>query len=473
MSAPLHARRNLPLKLLRAEAQRLWREPRLRWLALLAPLLLLTVFLSSWQAATGMAAERQQFAAAERARWLAQGQKDPHSAAHFGVWAVKPASPLQVLAPGVEPFVGLAVWLEAHKRNEMIFRPNQEADPIMRSATSVAQIFEVLGPLFAILLGFAGFAQDRQRGTLRMALGNGGTPGQLLLSRFGVMAGALLVMALAPVAALGWFALNTLPDAGWQGAGRLAIWCVLNFLYLLIFLLIALIVSLKAPSARAALSMMLAGWLLLCVIAPRAAVNTAQMLAPVPAYQAVRSQTEREAPAYENAGQWNARRAALLKAKINPADLRAAQLDQSERDSHVVFDRTLGRFYDAVEQQERAFGWLGVFSPTVALQACSAAIAGTDFHQHRHFIDAAESYRRAMVNRLNRELMQDKAQHQQARAASAAASMQFWQSIPAFDYRAPALGGVLAHAAAPILLLPGWCALAALLAWRAVQGVRP
>lgn len=460
---------NLKLKLLRVETQRLWREPRLRWVALLAPLLLLIVFISSWHGAKQMATDRMNFEASERARWVAQGTKDPHSAAHFGVWAVKPTSPLLVLAPGIEPYVGLSVWLEAHKRNEMIFRPNQDTDPIMQSATSVAQILEVLGPLFAILLGFAGFAQDRQRGTLRMALGNGATPSRLLLSRFGVMVGALACMALAPIAALGSFALETLPDASWNGAGRLAIWSLLNFLYLLIFLLISLTVSLKAPSARAALTIMLVLWLMLCVVLPRAASNAAQALAPMPSYQEVRSKTEEEAPAYESADKWEARRVALIKANTATANLRAAQLDQSERDSHEVFDRILGRFYDAVEYQDRTFGWLGAITPTVALQASGAAIAGTDFHHHRHFIDAAETYRRTMVNRLNGEL----GQHKEHEKMNESSSKQFWESIPAFTYRAPMLRGVIANATAPLLLLLGWCAIAGIAAWRAVKGIRP
>lgn len=453
--------------LLHAEARRLWREPRLRWVAMLAPLLLLIVFAASMNSASRMADERTRFAASERARWLAQGQKDPHSAAHFGVWAVKPSSPLQVLAPGIEPFVGVAVWLEAHKRNEMIFRPRQDADPVMRSAASVAQVLDMLGPMFAILLGFAGFAQDRQRGTLRMAFGNGAAPGRLLLSRFAVMAGLLACMALAPVVAMGGYALQALPDAGWSGAGRLALWSLLNFLYLLVFLLIALAVSLKAPSARAALTIMLVLWLVLCVLLPRAAGNAAQVLAPVPPYQEVRSHLESESPAYEGADKWEARRQALLRAGVN--NVRAAQLDQSERESHAVFDRVLGRFYDAVERQDRAFGWLGAISPAVALQACGAAVAGTDFYQHRHFIEAAESYRRTMVNRLNGDLMR----HTEHEDASKSTGKQFWESVPAFAYRAPSLGSVLANAAPPLLLLAGWCALAGLAAWRAAKGVQP
>ena len=122
----------------------------------------------------------------------------------------------------------------------------------MRGATSVGQLLELLGPLFAILLGFTGFAQDRQRGTLRMAMGNGGRPARMLLARFAVMAGMLAAVALLPAALFGAYTLHALPDAGWQGAGRLALWGLLQLLYLLAFLLISLTVSLKAPSARAA-----------------------------------------------------------------------------------------------------------------------------------------------------------------------------------------------------------------------------
>jgi ABC-2 type transport system permease protein len=455
--------------LLAAEAKRMWREPRLRLVALLACVLLLVVFLTSWQDTSRLANERVRFAAAERERWVSQGQKDPHSAAHFGVWAVKPASPLAVLAPGIEPFVGLAVWLEAHKRNEMLFRPGQDAPPIMRNATSVAQLLEVLGPLFAILLGYAGFAQDRERGTLRLALGNGVAPRRMLLARCLVMSGVLAIAVLLPAAACGVFALATLPDTGWDGAGRLLLWCAMQFVYLESFLLAALAVSLRAPGARAALTILLTLWLAFCVLLPRVAGNAVQALTPAPSYQDIRQRTEKEAPAYEGADKWEARKSALLaKANGKPVDLRAAQLDQSERESHEVFDRLLGSFYDAIEHQDRAFGWAGVLSPAVALQSAGTAVAGTDFYQHRHFIDAAEHYRRMMVNGLNGALMAH-AGHDGA----VSTGKQFWESVPAFSYPPPTLGMAISNAAPALALLMAWCALAAAAAWRAVQGVQP
>jgi ABC-2 type transport system permease protein len=468
-------RGTVQLDLFRAEAARLWREPRLRWMSALLPALLVTVFFSSWQSAHRLASDRARFIEAERARWVEQGEKDPHSAAHFGVWAVKPSSALSVLAPGIEPFVGLAVWLEAHKRNEMIFRPQQDADPMQRSATSVAQLIELLGPVAAILLGFAGFAADRQRGTLRMALGNGVTPSRLLATRLVVMLAVLAWSVLLPAAALGAFAVHTLPDAGWNGWLRLMLWSLLQFLYMLSFLLMALAVSLRASSARAALTVMLVLWIVLCIVLPRAASNAAQLISPLPSYQEIRARAELEAPAYENAEQWEARLQSVLKAhgvaneKDAPLNVRGALLDQSERDSHAVFDRLLGRFYDAVETQDRTFGWLGALTPTVALQASASAVAGTDFHQHRHFIDAAESYRRTVVNRMNSELMQ----HYGPGSKNVNTGRQFWEDTPAFGYQAPALRGVIAGVTAPLLLLLAWCGAAGLAAWLAARGLRP
>jgi ABC-2 type transport system permease protein len=462
--------RRLVFALARSEALRLWREPRLRWIAALAPLLLLTIFTSTINSAGRLAHERTSFSAAERTRWLDQGFKDPHSAAHFGVWAVKPASPLSALMPGIEPFVGLAVWLEAHKRNEMIFRPRQEADPVMRSATSVAHLLALLGPLFAILLGFAGFARERERGTLRMALGNGASATRLLLLRFCILAAVLACMLVVPAAALGGYALWTLPAAGWEGGYRLALWCLLHLLYLLMFLLVSMSVSLRAGSARAALAALLTLWLVFCVVLPRAASEAAGYLSPTPSYHAVRTAAEQEAPAYENAQKWEARAQALGKA--NGAAVlngRAARLDQSERDSHTVFDRLLGRFYSAVEQQDRSFGRLGAFTPAVALDAAGASVAGTDFHHHRHFIDAAETYRRTMVNRLNGELMEH-AEHVDAGAATGRA---FWESVPVFAYQPPSLRTALANVAVPLLLLLAWCGAAGALAWRSARGVTP
>ena len=52
---------------------------------------------------------------AEREVWDGQGEKNPHSAAHFGTFAFKPKYPLSLIDQGVDKYVGISIFLEAHK----------------------------------------------------------------------------------------------------------------------------------------------------------------------------------------------------------------------------------------------------------------------------------------------------------------------------------------------------------------------
>jgi len=458
-----------------AELRRLMNQPRVRWMTVAMWILLTVVFLSSWREAARLAADRTAVTAAERARWLNQERKDPHEAAHYGVWAIKPSSPLAILDPGVEPFLGLAVWLEAHQWDEMMFRQKQDADPLARSATSVAQIVGLLGPLVACLLGFAGVAEDRERGTLRLALGNGARPGPLLISRGSALLTILVATIVVPAAVLGGVAVLTLPDAGWNPWIRLAIWCGIHAVYVATFLLAALAVSLRARTARLALATLATIWVVACFVTPRVATNLADTWSPLPSYQDVRARAETEAPVYENYDQWEARRRSILEKwgvtedADAPVNVRGAQLDQAERHSHEVFDRLIGGFHDRVQAQDRLFGRLGLLSPAVALHTVSAAVVGTDFHQHRHFINAAESYRRALVNRINGEVMR----HDVVGNERYEEGSDFWANVAPLAYRPPAVAGTVAEVAVPIFALVAWCALAVAGASAAVRGLSP
>ena len=67
-----------------------------------------------------------------RDQWLWQPAKNPHSAAHNGIYAFKPKMLPAMLDRGVDPFTGQAVWLEAHKQNEFRFRPAQDSTAVQR-----------------------------------------------------------------------------------------------------------------------------------------------------------------------------------------------------------------------------------------------------------------------------------------------------------------------------------------------------
>ena len=48
------------------------------------------------------------------------------------MYAFKPKSPLAMVDTGVDPYIGVAVWLEAHKQNEFKFRPAQDRTAVQR-----------------------------------------------------------------------------------------------------------------------------------------------------------------------------------------------------------------------------------------------------------------------------------------------------------------------------------------------------
>ena len=116
--------------------------------------------------------------------WLQQGPRHPHDAAEQGMHVFKPEPPLAVLDPGIEPFVGSTVWLQAHRQSELKFRPAQDATGLQRfGELSPAWILQVLLPLIIIVIGFNAVSGERERGTLRQLLSIGVPTRSFLLER--------------------------------------------------------------------------------------------------------------------------------------------------------------------------------------------------------------------------------------------------------------------------------------------------
>ncbi|MEZ0250604.1 MAG: ABC transporter permease subunit, partial [Methylobacteriaceae bacterium] len=192
------------MKRIGAELALFLHDVRLRWIGAVLVLLLAVAGLGAWRDAVRYGAEVDAVTAAERARWLGQDAKNPHSADHFGIWVFKPSSPLAVLDPGSEPYTGRMVRVEAHVFNDAVYRAVQDAGPLARAGLgSVADIVGLVVPLAAILLGFSAFAADRERGTLRLALGNGIAPGRLFADRFAAMTAALVLVIGLPLLGIG------------------------------------------------------------------------------------------------------------------------------------------------------------------------------------------------------------------------------------------------------------------------------
>jgi ABC-2 type transport system permease protein len=126
-----------------------------------------------------------------------------------------------------------------------------------------------------------------------------------------------------------------------------------------------------------------------------------------------------------------------------------------------LFNRYATDSFVAQARQNGIVETIGLLSPAIALRSLSMAAAGTDLDGHRRFLEQAEAYRYALVQRLNR-MQAEAVSYADDSAVDAGAdrrkrvSGSNWQAMPDFRFAAPS-GATLALAALPgLAILGGW-----------------
>lgn len=438
------------------------RERRVFWLAITLFVLMLAVILSGWQSHHIVSQQKQQVADSERSRWLNQGNKGPHSAAHYGVYVMKPASPLAVVEPGLTSYLGHTLLLEAHKQNEAQFRPIQDALPMQRfGELTPGFVVQILLPLLIILFGFQSLAGERDNGTLQQLLVAGASPSTLYWSK----AGALMSMGLLFLAPVIIYVLiiapvvcdNTTPF-DWARACILALCYVA---YLLNWVLLTLWVSALANTSRIALLGLLIIWGTLCLLIPKIAIEWSTQTVPMDSARLFQSRMESEIYTQERLlAIEQYKQETLHKYKVKdvselPFDWSGAQLQFGEEYGDTVFDRLYGQRNEAIRLQTSHYEWAGLLSPVVNLQLITTAAAATDIRHHQWFSEAAERHRRTMQRLLNGDVKQ----HAKSADGDYKAGAALWKQIPDFHYSWPRFLDVLSFYSKSLLLLGLWLAL--------------
>lgn len=464
------------LAIARKEFRDAWRDGRFRWAAAVLVALLGVSLLLAWQQVRRTSADRAAAAALERENWLNQGEKNSHSAGHYGVYVFKPLAPLAVFDRGLEPFVGTTVFLEAHRQNQAAFLPAQDATTMRRfGELTAATGLQMLAPLLVILLTFGALAGERERGTLRQVLSLGVRPRDLVLGKALGLGGALAAL-LVPVALLGAVVLTNFPGAETGGWHRLMWLGGAYALYLAAILAVCLAVSAMAPTARTALATLLVCWAVNAVLAPRLGADLVQHLLPLPKLvefetamqQAVQEGLDGHNPRNERLQQFaqeTLRKHGKSRIEELPFNFTGLVMLESERLAGEVFDHHFGRLWDRIETQDRLLTWAGVAAPLLGLRTASMALAGTDFTHHRHFAVAAEKHRRDYVRVLNEDMMNNSRPGDHGYVVGRAV----WEKLPPFQYEPPPPAHALRAATPGLMVLLLWNAGA----WMAVLLVAP
>ncbi|MEM9324691.1 MAG: DUF3526 domain-containing protein [Bacteroidota bacterium] len=442
------------------------RDVRLQVTAALLIVLMLTAVLVGRQGQKELQAQREEAQAEMYDQWVNQGEKHPHSAAHYGQFAFKPKPVLSFLDVGLDNYTGISVFLEAHKQNEILFSAAQESNSMTRfGEMTAALILQILLPLMVIFLTFNIFSREREEGTLRLIHGQGLTMRQLFAGKvWGTYLMVLLVFI--PIVLLAYLLLDRQSASLDPEVNTKFFMLTLGYaLYFLVFVLLSVLISSFARTSGVALLTLLGLWIVSCIILPKATTNLAAKVYPTPS-------------------QFDFRKTIKNKVKNgidghNPSDVRLASLRQEVLDQYgvetieelpvnwsgiamqageeytdQVYDEEFSKVEQIFYQQNRVSEWAGFINPYLAVRNLSMALAGTDFQHHVTFARAAESYRRGFVKKMNKDM---EVNHKPGIAYSDyKLDKKMWASIEPFQYQLPSTASILSNQ---------WRSIAALVFW--------
>ena len=428
------------------DLRELLRDGRLLWSGALIVVLMLVALATGWNRQAQVNNERVAGQSLDYEAWLHQGPRHPHDAAEQGMHVFKPEPPLAAFDPGIEPFVGSTVWLQAHRQSELKFRPAQDATGLQRfGELSPAWILQVLLPLLVIVVGFNAVSGERERGTLRQLLSIGVPTRSLLLGKATALASCIAILVVPPALAFTIFVVARAP-----GPERLDLiyrmaWLTAGYgAYLGFYILLTLAVSALARSSRTALVVLLGFWVTATLIVPRTASETANLLYPTPSRLEFADHLSHDiAKAADEA--WHRHFGARTQWDPSlPLSKWGAALKVDDEAGYGVLDATFGRLWDTFERQQRLQRWLGIVAPVIALRDFSMGLSGTDFAQHRDFSSAAEAQRRKIQDIVSQDLI-DNADPLGNAHFTYKARPALWASVPQFKYELPRVSFALAH----------------------------
>lgn len=436
-------------------------------------LLTLVAVASSWSHQRGVADLRQRHQHEAEHAFDAQPDRHPHRMVHYGQFIFRPLGALAAFDPGVDSFTGNSLFLEGHRQNTANFGDVRQSSLLIRfGQLTPAFVLQIVAPLLLIFLGFGSLARETERGTLRLLMLQGASRGQ-------VVAGKLLALAVVAVAAAAPAMLGLVVIAGQPGALALPMLVIAlgYLLYLGLWVVLILLVSAVVRRGRDGLLVLIAAWAIGTILLPRAVPDIAGGTIPlrnrlqtdVAIGRDLRRMGDSHNPDDPHFAQFTRGlldRYHVTRVEDLPLNYKGLLALEGERLTSALFNRYAAESFAAQAEQNRLVNAAGLLSPTIALRGLSMAVAGTDFDAHRRFLEQAEAYRYALVQRLNRMQAED-VSYADDRATDAGADRRkrigaaHWQAIPDFHFAAPT-GATLARAALPGLTILGSWVVAAL-----------
>lgn len=453
-------------KTIKKEIKELFRDGRVR-ISIFIVLLLLGV--AVWISGRQYQNTNQDYAAAkssEREVWDNQGEKNPHSAAHYGTYAFKPKYPLSLVDQGVDKYAGTSIFLEAHKRNEAQFSAATDQTGLSRFGDLTPDfILLFIMPLFIVLLGYNSFTKERELGTHSLLKSAGARGWKIVLGKWIALFLPVLVITVSLLLLAG-IVLSNLPDYGVFQWSSLFAMGLVYLLYYAVFTNLVLWVSHWTKRSGISLVVSLSLWIVACLAAPKAASNIAEARHPYPTRQEFAANVLKDKEGgLDGHNPWS-KEAKLLEEQVLaehgvdslhqlPFNFNAYRMQKGEEHEAEVYFKQYNYLKEQYQKQSGTYRSLALLSPFLPARFLSMGIAHTDYATHWDFSDAAENYRIATQKFLNGNTAQNTKYGERGYKASA----DFWKQLPAFDYDPPSLDKVLENNSSNLMILGMWTVL--------------
>ncbi|QDO95523.1 ABC transporter permease subunit [Formosa sediminum] len=454
------------LLIAKKEVKELLRNNRFRLTGILLLILLVLSMCISWN--TNIKIQQEHRAAEELARqqWENQGEKSAHSAGHYGTFAFKPMPVLSLIDNGLNKYLGVSVFLEAHRQNSASYKQITDQNDLARFADlSPAYVFIYLMPLLIILLGFNSFTIEKESGTLQLIISQGASKKKLVLGKvIGIWLALLLL--LIPIFILGFcFVLFSNYENG--DLLRYILIVISLFVYYGVFIHLSIAISVWAKSSNLSLIILLSFWMISALLMPKLTADISKKTHKTPSaitYQeniktALDNGINGHDPTSEKA---IAFKDSLLKTyqvkSIEELPVSYSQLlmQEGERYETSVYKNAMTQLNNVYLDQLKVHQFNAFISPTILMRMLSMQFAKSDLQSHYNFTYQAEEYRNALISSLNS-------------GPRGAVDSDFFKKNVKFEYQPVTLAQTMEKSTSNLLLLVVWWLFSGLLVILSVQ----
>ncbi|WP_184086287.1 ABC transporter permease [Sphingomonas xinjiangensis] len=375
---------------------------------LLVALVLVAAFVSL-ERRTRIEADRAGYQASVDADFDKQPARHPHRMVHYGQFVFRPLAPLAFFDTGVDSYTGNTIFLEGHRQNSANFAEARQSSLLLRfGQLTPAFVLQTLAPLLLIFLAFTSVARERERGTLRLLRAQGVDGPRLVAGK--LMGHGAIALAIGLPAFLVLIGFAAMGMADWAPIALL----ILGYaVWLLIWAMLAVVISCFASRSRDALAALVALWMVGVILLPRALPEVAAVETILP----TRIETEvalhrdlarigdshdPEDPYFNAFKQRTLARYGVSRVEDLPVQYAGLVGMEGERLSTDLYARATNEVSAREASQNARVHGFAVLSPLIAIRQLSMALTASDVTAHQDFLDQAEAFRYRFVQTLNR-----------------------------------------------------------------------